>query len=339
MNNIYESKYLKYKKKYLRLKHNHHSQTSGSPFIVNLGIHLQKWPLGSYIAKKATDYCDRYKSQDDVIDRINKFAQDYDIKPSTIEQCNDIPDTKPLECWAKFKTPNDFFIRKRINLPTIGSNLNASIIVAPCDSYCIHLLQSNTNIWIKGKNFSLDMLLFNKKISDFDKTSNYELLIFRLAPQHYHRFHSPINGQILNISKYGTKYYSVDPIIVNSSIDVYTENVRIIIKIKTDNNQIAWLVIIGATCIGSIELTHKQIVKAFNKEDSISDKLINESSTIDLSSHNILIQLNEELGYFQYGGSTVVLVFTKGVVKATELGLSLQSNQELELKVGDELFK
>lgn len=338
MNNIYESKYLKYKKKYLRLKHNQHNQTSGGPFMVNLGIHLQKLPFGSYFAQKATDYCNKYKSQDDVIERINKFAQDYNIKPSTIEQCQDIPDTKPLECWAKFKTPNDFFIRKRINLPTINYNLNTSLIVAPCDSYCIYLLQSNANIWIKGKNFSLDMLLFNKQNPDFDKT-NYELLIFRLAPQHYHRFHSPINGQILNISKYGTKYYSVDPIIVNSSIDVYTENVRLVIKIKINNEQIAWLVIIGATCIGSIELTHKQITKVFNNKDSINDKLINESSTIDLSSHNILIQPNEELGYFQYGGSTVVLVFTKGVVKATELGLNLQSNQEIELKVGDELFK
>ena len=339
MDNEYEIKYLKYKKKYLRLKH---KQTGGEPFMVNLGIHLQKLPFGSYFAKKATNYCEKYRTTDDAINRINKFAQDYDIKPSTIEQCklSNIPDTNLLECWAKFKTPNDFFIRKRINLPQIKSD--DTLIVSPCDSYCIYLHQTNTNVWIKGQNFSLDKLLFDKQLPDFIKTTDYELLIFRLAPQHYHRFHSPVSGKILKISKYGTKYFSVNPIIVNSSIDVYTENVRIIIEIKMTNNKIVWLAIIGATCIGSIELTHEKTVQAFNKNyhlklETISDKLINQ--TIDLSNDNILIQINQELGYFQYGGSTVVLIFTKNDLKLTKLGLRLQSNQEIELKVGDSLFE
>jgi phosphatidylserine decarboxylase len=68
-----------------------------------------------------------------------------------------------------------------------------------------------TRIWIKGKEFSIAKLLggsFKHLAPEYEGGS---LAIFRLAPQDYHRYHSPVDGRVAAIKKIDGEYYTVNP--------------------------------------------------------------------------------------------------------------------------------
>jgi len=291
--------------------------------FLDYSIYLQNSFIGDHIARLATNYCNKYHDTNNVTQIISQFADKYKIKPDSIEKCKNID---PLSCWKKFKTPNEFFIRKRTNLPNNNYNKNI-VIVSPIDCYSIYFPNTaNTHFWIKSIKFSIDKLIMKT-------IYNYSLFIFRLAPHHYHRIHSPVNGQIIRISKYGNKYYSVNPIITKSQINVYNENVRLVMEILLEDNNLIYLVLIGATCIGSIE------IKIKNKLNIKDSDII---EPIELLNKNIFLNIAEEMGWFQFGGSTVALLCPNNYKTSNISNIiykNTNENFETELKVGNILME
>lgn len=51
-----------------------------------------------------------------------------------------------------------------------------------------------TRLWIKGRQFSIARLLGDGDADLVKSLEGGSLAIFRLAPQDYHRFHSPVKG-------------------------------------------------------------------------------------------------------------------------------------------------
>jgi phosphatidylserine decarboxylase len=127
-------------------------------------------------------------------------------------------------------------------------------------------------------------LLGKEKKNSLDNSSDskYSVAIFRLAPQDYHRVHCPLNGKIIKITHIHGAYYTVNPMAVRSSLDVFGENIRTIVTLETAEYGIVEVVLVGAMMVGSIIITAK-----LNEE----------------------IKKGQEVGYFKFGGSTVVLVF------------------------------
>ncbi|XP_071935784.1 phosphatidylserine decarboxylase proenzyme 2-like isoform X2 [Coffea arabica] len=153
----------------------------------------------------------------------------------------------------------------------------------------------------KGRKFSIRGLLGNEACSSAFIEGT--LVIFRLAPQDYHRFHSPVSGTIEMFVNIPGCLYTVNPIAVNSKYcNVFTENKRVVCIISTaDFGKVAF-VAIGATMVGSI----------------IFSKKLGE-----------YVQKGDELGYFSFGGSTVICVFEKDRVKIDE---DLLENSERSLE-------
>ena len=67
-----------------------------------------------------------------------------------------------------------------------------------------------TRIWIKGREFSVARLLGEAYAENVDKYNGGALCIFRLAPQDYHRFHSPVDGKIGKMTYISGEYYTVN---------------------------------------------------------------------------------------------------------------------------------
>lgn len=134
------------------------------------------------------------------------------------------------------------------------------------------------------------------------------LAIFRLAPQDYHRFHSPIAGTIVHgpVHIPGT-YYTVNPQAVTEvDFDVFTANKRDVLYIKEDiTGRIVAFVAVGALLVGAI---------GWSK--NLGDR----------------IERGEELGWFAYGGSTVIVVFPEGMIKFDE-DIKTNSDNALETLV------
>ncbi|KAK2986935.1 hypothetical protein RJ640_009078 [Escallonia rubra] len=209
----------------------------------------------------------------------------------------------PLE---HFKTFNEFFIRElKPGARPIACMERDDVAVCAADSRLIafRTAEDSRRFWIKGRKFSIQGLLGKEECSAFiDGT----LVIFRLAPQDYHRFHFPVSGMIDHFVNIPGCLYTVNPIAVNSKYcNVFTENKRTVCIISTaDFGKVAF-VAIGATMVGSI---------TFNKKEG---------------DH---VQKGDEFGYFSFGGSTVICVFEKDTIEIDE-DLLANSARSLETLV------
>ena len=71
-------------------------------------------------------------------------------------------------------------------------------------------VQEATRLWIKGREFTVARLLGEAYRGQADKYIGGALAIFRLAPQDYHRFHSPVDGTIGPMTYITGEYYTVN---------------------------------------------------------------------------------------------------------------------------------
>ncbi|XP_042456520.1 phosphatidylserine decarboxylase proenzyme 2-like isoform X3 [Zingiber officinale] len=153
----------------------------------------------------------------------------------------------------------------------------------------------------KGRKFSIQGLL--GKDVYYNEFVDGSLVIFRLAPQDYHRFHVPVSGTIESFHEIPGYLYTVNPIAVNSKYcNVFTENKRVVSVISTSEFGKVAFIAIGATMVGSITFTKE-------KGD--------------------YVHKGDEFGYFSFGGSTVICIFEKHTIEIDE---DLLSNSERSLE-------
>ncbi|OBZ83929.1 Phosphatidylserine decarboxylase proenzyme 3 [Choanephora cucurbitarum] len=189
------------------------------------------------------------------------------------------------EPLSSFKTFNEFFYRKLkpgSRLP--DSPEDPTVAVSPADSRmtAFETVSEATRLWIKGVDFSLKKLLGDSQSAqDFEGGS---IAVFRLAPQDYHRFHSPVDGTIVKTRHISGQYYTVNPMAIRTTIDVFGENARTVVWIDSEEFGKVAVVCVGAMLVGSIIIT------------------------ANVGSH---IKRTDEMGYFAFGGSTLVVVFQK----------------------------
>jgi phosphatidylserine decarboxylase len=151
--------------------------------------------------------------------------------------------------------------------------------------------------------------------------NNFEggaIAISRLAPQDYHRWHSPVDGVIESITEIPGTYYTVNPQAINEAgvLNVFCENRRsvMIVRRKVGSSQppsVVAIVAVGAMLVGSIKYNPDIVVGAE-------------------------IKRGQCLGAFQYGGSTVIALFPKGEVVFDEdlVANSTEKCCETLVKVG-----
>jgi phosphatidylserine decarboxylase len=199
-----------------------------------------------------------------------------------------------LEPISSFKTFNDFFYRKLkpsarpIESPDDPRRL---VSAADCRLMVFETVSEATKLWIKGREFSIAKLLGDVYRDEAERYIGGPLAIFRLAPQDYHRFHVPVDGRIGEIRDVKGEYYTVNPQAIRSALDVYGENVRKIVPIDSPQFGRVMVVCIGAMMVGSIKTTVEE------GQD---------------------VKRGQELGYFAFGGSTIVVLFERGTVEWDE---------------------
>lgn len=197
-----------------------------------------------------------------------------------------------LEPVANFKNFNEFFYRKlKPGARKLEGGPKIAVSPADCRATFFPTIQKATEVWIKGRSFSVERL-FGDAYPEY--VSNYEqgsLAIFRLAPQDYHRFHIPVSGTLGEPRKIEGEYYTVNPMAIRSALDVYGENVRVLVPIDSPEFGKVMVVCVGAMMVGSTVITAKP---------------------------GSNVERMDELGYFQFGGSTLVVLFEPGRIAFDE---------------------
>lgn len=170
-----------------------------------------------------------------------------DIKPFiafhrlNVEEIRD-----PLD---SFKTFNEFFYRRlKPDARPVDDPGNDRRLVsaADCRLMVFDTVSDAKQIWIKGRDFTVSRLIGPTYQSIVDNYNGGALAIFRLAPQDYHRFHSPVRGRIGKITDIDGEYYTVNPQAIRTALDVYGENVRKIVPIISEEFGTVMTIWVGA---------------------------------------------------------------------------------------------
>lgn len=188
----------------------------------------------------------------------------------------------------QFRNFNEFFYRAlKPDARPCSAPDNPKIIVSPADSRTVvfNRLDDATRIWVKGRGFTVERLIGNTYPDDAKRYANGAMGIFRLAPQDYHRFHVPVDGIMDKPKLIEGEYYTVNPMAIRSALDVYGENVRVIVPIDSVAHGRVMVVCVGAMMVGSTVITRKPGER---------------------------VSRAEELGYFKFGGSTILVLFEPG---------------------------
>jgi len=231
--------------------------------------------------------------------RIHHFVAEYSLDLSEME--------KPVR---EFQTFNEFFSRKLrpgSRVCAFPDDLGRIVSAADCRLTVHNTMESAKEVWIKGKSFSVANLLANPEMGKLFEDCS--LAIHRLAPQDYHRYHSPVDGKVVSITSHPGSYYTVNPMAVRSTVAVYSDNVREVLYIDSPQFGLVAFVAVGAMLVGSNQFTVK-----------VGDQ----------------VKRADELGFFKFGGSTCLLLIQKGRCKYDD-DLVSNSRRALEtlVRTGD----
>ncbi|ODO08587.1 phosphatidylserine decarboxylase [Cryptococcus wingfieldii CBS 7118] len=196
-----------------------------------------------------------------------------------------------LDPLDSFKTFNEFFYRKlKADARPVEEPDNPHRLVSCADSrmMAFETVNEATQIWIKGREFSVAKLLGPNYKDVIDRYDGGALAIFRLAPQDFHRYKSLVDGKIGKMTSIDGEYYTVNPQAIRTTLDVYGENVRMVVPIESPQFGLVMTVWVGAMMVGSI------------------------LSSVEEGQE---VKRGDELGYFAFGGSTIVCLFEKGAVE------------------------
>lgn len=219
----------------------------------------------------------RYYDSSRSVRDIAKFIRQYHINMSDYEEIN----------YTSF---NQFFARKlKPNKRTIDTNPH--VLAAPCDGklFVIPKISPKATFYLKELPFNLERFVKNQKLAQ--QYVDGTLMIFRLAPYDYHRFHFPVDCVPSPAQKINGKLESVNPLVYKKGIQVLTENERHCIELTTEKYGSLLMVPIGALCVG-------KIIESYTPFQAMTK--------------------GSEAGYFLFGGSTVVLLIPNGVIKVNE---------------------
>ena len=228
-------------------------------------------------------------------EKIAPFVDKYNIDMNEVQK-------------EEFHSFNDFFIRK---LKPAARDIDTiqDVVVSPDDGKILAYEElSNQDFLVKGHRFNVYTFLNDSSLAK--EYENGSLLIIRLAPPDYHRFHFPVSGRISTLTKLSGDYYSVSPLALRKIVEVLCLNKREYVKISTSNFGEVIMAEVGATMVGSIIQTYKgnEAVKGGEK------------------------------GYFKFGGSTIVLLFERGEIDIDDdLLLNTTKHLETEIQLGEQI--
>jgi len=221
-------------------------------------------------------------------------------------------DVKEVELdLSEYKTFNEFFARKlKKDARPVDTPTDNNRACSPADARMMVFqdITVDTAKWIKGAKFTVENLPGPEGRQYVPKLQGGSMVIARLAPQDYHRWHLPITGKMGKPIPIAGHLYTVNPIAINHAVNVYTENKRVLIPIESEEFGFVLLVAVGAIMVGSIVVEPD--------EGKVKEKG----------------SLN---GYFKFGGSTVLVLFEKDRIKfREELLLNSKANIESLIKCG-----
>jgi len=186
-----------------------------------------------------------------------------------------------LDSVDSFNSFNEFFYRKlKPSARPINRDMKSVVFPADGRHLVIPKLNKTNLIYAKGQHFQLNELLGDTNLAKLFEEGS--MLISRLCPVDYHRFHFPCEGDVKSTHLIDGALSSVSPFALRKNLSIFWQNKRYLTVLENRKFGTCLQLMIGATCVGSVHWTSK------------------------VGQH---YQKGDEQGYFSFGGSCVITLF------------------------------
>ncbi|MES2439264.1 MAG: phosphatidylserine decarboxylase [Verrucomicrobiota bacterium] len=231
--------------------------------------------------------------------RVTPFIAQYGLDPEDFAE-------KP----QSYRSFNEFFFRK-LKPEARPIDPDEANVVFPADGRHLGFQKASEieGVFVKGQKFDLPALL-----GDANLAENYAdgaLVLSRLCPVDYHRFHFPVAGVPEQARLIEGPLFSVNPIALRQKLSYLWTNKRTVTRLKTERFGTVICMEIGATCVGTIQQTYtprQPVAKGAEK------------------------------GFFAFGGSSTITLFEAGTIRLDADLLENSARQtELYARIGSRM--
>jgi phosphatidylserine decarboxylase len=266
------------------------------PMITRAGLAAFLSPKVNAMLKKVLKVWTRYLDSPDSRYVLNTSENGW-LSPAALKELH-MEDFihDPKAPYFGFKSWNDFFTRQlKPGARPVAEPENNKIIVSACESAPFAIstdVKERDAFWVKSQPYSLRHMLDGQFVDEFVGGTVYQAF---LSADNYHRWHSPVSGTVKKIHLVEGTYFSEAPSEgfdpagpCNSQGYIAHTAARALVFIEGDGP-------IGLMCL-------------------IAVGMADVSSCIATVETQARIKKGDQIGYFQFGGSTHCLLFRKGVI-------------------------
>ena len=246
----------------------------------------------SVLSRMAGWYCNSRWSQK----KIARTIEDLGIDPSEFAQAAD-----------SYRNFNDFFTR-RLKAEARPYSNESQDLISPADGRILVYTNCDDQSAVKVKGVAGPLTtLLGRPLNQF---VGGDVVVVRLCPADYHRYHFPFTAQVTDRYRLKGAYHSVNPLALDLKPNLFCRNKRAVTLLKSDEfGQVAFIEV-GAFGVAGIHDTYQG---------------------------NTVARMDEK-GYFDFGGSTVVLVFEPGRIDFDDdLLANSERGMETLVKVGEHI--
>lgn len=192
------------------------------------------------------------------------------------------------ECEQTGYPSYNAFFHRRLRADARPVDNRGEIFISPCDAkLSVYPIRQDESFVIKGLPYTLERLLRSRRLAE-----RYEggmMLVFRLTVNDYHHFCYVADGTKTKNRRIPGVLHTVNPIAMET-VPVFAENAREYSLLKSEEFGRILMMEVGALMVGRIvNLTEQGVVRR-----------------------------GEEKGWFEFGGSTVILCLEKDRVELDE---------------------
>ncbi len=186
---------------------------------------------------------------------------------------------------SKFRSFNAFFTRP-VKPAARPVDMQPDVLISPCDAkLTVVPVDDDTHFTVKGADYSLAAFLGCSRLAK--RFRGGQVLIFRLTPDDYHRYCYPDDCEIGKTRRIAGELHTVNPVSAEHDVKVYHRNTRTVTMLHTAHFGTVMQIEVGAMFVG---------------------KIVNHP-------HGARVRRGIEKGYFEFGGSTIVLVLEAGAAR------------------------
>ncbi len=201
-----------------------------------------------------------------------------------------------------FGSFNDFFTRK---IKPGKREIDGSKFICPSDGLLTVSGIDKTSVFnIKNTSYSLKELLDSESLAD--EFIGGTAFVFRLTPSHYHRYVFCASGKVIETRFIQGILHSVKPV-CHETFPVFIQNSREYAVIDSEEYGKTVQMEVGALLVGKIS----------NSRYEAGDE----------------VHIGTEKGYFEYGGSSIVVLTQKRLCEKTD------QTEEIPVKLGVDITK